>query len=156
MKRLLVLFLFCSVAFTLIGCTPSDVVIVSLPAYQDMAMYTEGDFQDYTDFAIYTYADLDEAVLKSNSYFHKITTEDMQNILAYIDNFEQWIDVFRSGSDASELAAHYSFDKSIIDEKDYICIETNAKSSTYERFDNYSVYFFDTDTCTLYYFHNNI
>ncbi len=52
MKQLFAGILCCSLILSLFGCTPSDAVIDSLPAYQDMVMYTEGGFQDSTDYAI--------------------------------------------------------------------------------------------------------
>lgn len=160
MRKFFVIILLCALILSLLGCASSDAVIDSLPTYQDMVMYTEGGFQDYTDYAIYSYGDLDEPALDNSKYFLKITSDDIENILSYIDNFEQWVEVFKSGSDESELATHYAFDESIIGENDYIYIRTKEGApignSTYGKFDNYSIYFFDVDTNTLYYFHNNI
>lgn len=160
MKRLFTVILFCSLTLSLFGCTPSDAVIDSLPTYRDMVMYTEGGFQDYTDYAIYNYSDLDVSVLDNSIYFQKISTSDVENILSYIENFEEWVEVFNSRGNKSELATHYAFDETIIDENDYIYIKTKEGTaignSTYGKFDNYSIYFFDVGTSTLYYFHNNI
>ncbi len=163
MKRLLAMILFCFLMLSLFGCTPSDSVIDSLPKYQDMVKYTEGGFQDFTDYAIYNYGDLNVSALDNSPYFQKIYPGDVENILSYIENFEKWVEGFKSGSDKSELAAHYAFDETIIGENDYIYIKTkegtaigNSSNITYGKFDNYSIYFFDADTNTLYYFHNNI
>lgn len=144
----------------LCGCASSDEVILSLPRYQDVVMYTEGGFQDYTDYAIYTYGDLDESVLERNWFLHKISSHEIADIWAYIDDFEGWVWTYRAGGDDSELAAHYAFDRAVIDECDYIYIRTKEATpigdGTCGRFDDYSVYFFDTNTNRLYYFHNNI
>ncbi len=160
MKQLFAGILCCSLILSLFGCTPSDAVIDSLPAYQDMVMYTEGGFQDSTDYAIYNYWGLDVSVLDNSPYFQKISANDVENILSYIENFEGWVEVFNSGSDNSELAAHYAFDETMIGENDYIYIKTkegtSIGNSTYRKFDNYSIYFFDVATNTLYYFHNSI
>ena len=47
-----------------------------------------------------------------------------------------------------------------ISEGDYVLIETKEGKpigdSFYGKYDNYSVYFFDTDSCVLYYLHSNI
>ena len=122
-------------------------------------MYTEGGFQDFTDYAIYDYGTLNLSELDNNAYFQKIRTGDIGNILAYINNFERWIEVFNSRSSESELATHYNFDKTIIGENDYIYIKTKEGTAigdgTYGKFECYSIYFFDIDTRTLYYFRNN-
>lgn len=80
--------LLCSLILFLCGCSSYDSVVNSLSAYQDMVAYTEGGFQDYTDYAIYTYRDLDESVLSNCQYFINVSSDDMENILSYIDNFE--------------------------------------------------------------------
>lgn len=45
-------------------------------------------------------------------------------------------------------------------EGDYARIATKEGEkigdSKYQKYDNYSIYFFDTETLTLYYIHNNI
>ena len=60
----------------------------------------------------------------------------------------------------SELAENYAFDKTLVDENDYVYIDTKEGegegAASYGRFENYSVYFIDISTNTLYYFHSNI
>lgn len=139
----------------LASCGSDNAVILSLPDYQNREFYTEGEFQDYTDYGIYTYLDFDETILMQNPYFEKIT--DTQAVLSYIENFEGWVALC---PEDSELAIHYDFDDRQIDEQDYIYIDTKEGqpigSSAYGKFDNYDIYFFDTDTWMLYYFHSNI
>ena len=52
------------------------------------------------------------------------------------------------------------FDINDINEGDYVKIKTKEgqkiANGKYETYDNYSVYFFDIETLTLYYIHNNI
>ena len=52
------------------------------------------------------------------------------------------------------------FDVNSITENDYVRIVTKEGTpigdSIYGRFDNYSVFLFDSETLTLYYIHNNI
>lgn len=143
------------VAALLSGCGNSNPVLLSLPDYQHKAFYTEGEFQDYTDYGTYTYPDFDETILMQNPYFQKVT--NAEDILPYIENFEGWVDLC---PEDSELAVNYDFDAGCIDEQDYAYIDSKEGdpigSGTYRKFDNYDVYFFDTDTWTLYYFHSNI
>lgn len=54
----------------------------------------------------------------------------------------------------------YKFDINTINEGDYVLIKTKEGkeigNSQYGKYDNYSVYLFDSETLTLYYIHNNI
>lgn len=153
---LLVVLLACMCA-----CTPNDPVLESLGDYQQKRLYTEGGFQDCTDYGVYTYAYSEQEMqtLQSNGYFSAIAPENMENILSYLDDFDSWVEIY-SRKDTSELAEHFDFDRQIIHEGDYICIQTKEGASigdgVYGKFDNYTVYFFDVESATLYYFHNNI
>lgn len=141
---LLLLLFFCS------GCDPVDPVIASLPQYETKVMYTEGYFQDYTDFGIYSYCEADTASVKANTYFTEVA-EQREHLLSYIDNFESWVEIFSANGKESELAQNYSFDKTILDETDLYYLD-----SEYLGFDNYDLYVYDIQTATLFYFHNNI
>lgn len=160
MKQIFRCLMILTVLISFCGCNSTDPVIDSLPAYTQLTVYSEGGFQDFTDFAIYTYDDIDTTLLDNNIYFSPIAKDDIENILSYVDNFEDWIEVYRNGTEPSQLVENYIFDRTIIGENDYICIETKEGTpigdSVYGKFDNYTVYFFDTDTNTLFYFHSNI
>ena len=149
--------LVCVLVLFLSSCGQDNAVILSLPQYQSKELYTEGVWQDFTDFGVYTFSPFDEAKLEENLYFEKVT--DVESILSYIDNFEDWV---AQCQDGAELAENYHFDKTWIDETDYIFIDTEEGKQigncdrTYGKFDNYDIYFFDTDAWTLYYFHSNI
>ena len=140
----------------LVGCGSYDAVLLSLPEYTQKEFYTEGVWQDFTDYGVYTFAPFDKTNLEENLYFEKVT--DVESILSYIENFEGWV---AQCQDGAELPENYHFDKTWIDETDYIVIDTEEgkqignSDRTYGKFDNYDIYFFDTDAWTLYYFHNN-
>ena len=61
---------------------------------------------------------------------------------------------------SQEREKEYDFDINLITEGDYVKIKTKEGkkigNSKYGKFDDYSVYFFDVETLTLYYIHNNI
>lgn len=133
------------------GCSYTDPVIASLPEYQEKVLYLDDGFQDYTDYGIYTYDPLDKAVLRENIYLEPVT--DVEDIRTYIEDFEKWVEVHRENNSHPELVAAYAFDPTIIDSRDYIYIKTKEGL---DKFHNYTLYFFDVDTNTLYYFHNNI
>lgn len=144
--------------------TVTDPVIQSLPSYKDCVKYTEGEFQDYTDYYIYHYEDIALSELESNQYLNPVG-EHMSSILPYIEDYEKWIEMYRENDalyrpfqEPRELPAYYDFDKSIIDESDFFYIENENENSAeaWIKYSNYDLYFFDVQSNTLYYFHNNI
>ncbi len=130
-------------------------VLTSLPDYESREFYTSGGFQDYTDYAKYFYDSITAQDLESSEHFTVTTDEDVEEILLHIDDFEGWVEAV-----GGELEENYDFDRSIVTEGDYFCIETKygepIGQGFYEKFYNYSVYYFDVDAQILYYFHNNI
>ena len=142
---------------TLSFCTaPEDKVLNSLGEYKSKEFYTEGAFQDFTDYAKYYYDLVD---FTDNEYFSKIGQADIDVLNEHLDDFESWIETYREGDASREIVVNYDFDRSVIDHEDYLHIE----SEKYDPWDDgnmvfasYDVYFFDTQTNTLYYFHNNI
>ena len=89
-----------------------------------------------------------------------MTAESKNELLGYIDEFEQVIDSLRDGDEGADLVNNYRFSRDDIDESDYLYIyDREGKpmgDGTYSKYDYYNVYFFDSQTTTLYYFHNNI
>lgn len=130
-------------------------VISSLPDYESREFYTSGGFQDYTDYAKYFYDSITAQDLESSEHFTVTTDEDVEEILLHIDDFERAVAVT-----AEELKENYDFDRSIVTEGDYFCIETKfgepIGQGFYEKFHNYSVCYFDIDAQIMYYFHHNI
>ncbi len=130
-------------------------VISSLPDYESNEFYTNGAFQDYTDYAKYIYDNIIIQDLESSEYLTIITADDVENIILFIEDFEGWVEAC-----GGELKENYDFDKTIITDGDFFYIDTKEGESigqgTYGKFDNYSVYYFDVDAQILYYFHNNI
>ncbi|MBQ4617557.1 MAG: hypothetical protein IJB27_04205 [Clostridia bacterium] len=145
----------CGCTYRLCGYTYQDPVLASLPDCKSKVFYTSGGFQDFTDYAKYTYESVTAQDLKESKFFSETTADDVEEILLHIDNFEEWVETI-----GEELKDNYDFDKNIVSEGDFFYIETKAGEpigqGTYDKFDNYSVYYFDIDTQTLYYFHNNI
>ena len=141
---------------TLSSCTaPEDKVLNSLGEYKSKEFYTEGEFQDYTYYAKYYY---DSVNFTDNEYFSKIGQADIDVLNEHLDDFESWIETYREGDASREIVVNYDFDRSIIDSEDYLYIDSEKHTwdDGYTSLVNYDVYFFDTQTNTLYYFHNNI
>ena len=147
MKKLFVLVLVVFVVF-MGGCSaPTDEVLKSLGEYKSKQYFTSGGFQDYTDYAKYTYENVD---FSNNIYFSEISAESSANLIAHIKDFEKWLELL---DEDNEVALAYDFDSSVISDNDYLYIYDDPD---YPELGNYDVYYFDNDAMTLYYFHNNI
>ena len=114
--------------------------------------FDENGFQDYTDYCKYYYEESNNLFPKSDIY-SEVKKEDIENIRSYFINFKSWMD-------SADRDDEYDFDDSCISEWDYFYIQTKEGNpigdSTYEKFDNYSMYFYDTESATLFYIHSNI
>jgi hypothetical protein len=134
---------------------PKDKILNSLGEYKRHEFYTEGAFQDYTDYNKYYFS---SANLENNKYFSKVTEDDIAAFNEHLDDFESWIDTYRSGDPQREIVVNYDFDRSCIDTDDYYYISSEKIDLGYDEeiFANYDIYFYDTESNILYYFHNNI
>ena len=128
---------------------PGDPVLESLPKYSAKEYYSSGGFQDTTDYAKYTYH-ISEEDLQNNEYLLPVESTDVPQIIAYIEDFEEWVLVSQEFPSDS-----YDFDKEIVSIGDYFYI-FNQYQEADKAFWNYDVYYFDLETLTLYYFHSNI
>lgn len=146
-------------AFSLSACVfkSGDPVIASLGKAMSVQRYSCAGFGDSTDFGIYTFP---VAKPEDSEYFKPVTAESKTKLLGYIDEFEQVIDSLRDGDEGADLVNNYRFSRDDIDESDYLYIyDREGKpigDGAYSKYDYYNVYFFDSQTTTLYYFHNNI
>ena len=141
---------------TLSSCiAPEDKVLNSLGECRSCEFYTCGGFQDYTDYAKYYYDSVD---FTDNEYFSKIEQSDIDALNEHLDDFESCIEAHGYNDASSEIVVNYDFDRSLIDSEDYLYIDSEKHTwdDGYTSLVNYDVYFFDTQTNTLYYFHNNI
>lgn len=132
-------------------------VIASLGRAMSVQRYSCAGFGDSTDFGIYTFPGASPG---ESEYFKPVTAESKTELLGYIDQFEQVIDAMRDGDEGADLVNNYRFSRDDIDGSDYLYIyDREGKpigDGAYSKYDYYNVYFFDSQTTTLYYFHNNI
>ena len=156
MKKAVIFALIFSIACALGSCgAPEDKVVSSLGKYESYEFYTYGEFQDYTDYAKYYFGNVS---VVDNEYFAKLEAEDIDTINEHLADFEGWINVHAQTDPMHEIVVNYNFDPSIIDTNDYFYIDSERRvveNGSY-LFSRYNVYFLDTQTNTLYYFHNNI
>ena len=129
--------------------TPKDPVLDSLPKYEKKKYYTSGGFQDFTDYAKYTYQISESEIIQSEALF-PVMEEDIPTILKYVEHFEGCIEVYQDFPSES-----YDFEKSTVSTGDYFYI-FNKYGDPQMSFWDYNLYYFDVDTSILYYFHTNI
>lgn len=144
-------FLCIVLACLLSGCGVfRDSVIASLGNYRTKELYTEGTVQDFTDYGKYTF---DEAHPENSSYFEPLTEERMQTLCLYLDDFEGLVASLRESDPACALASHYDFRRETLSSDDYWYLSVDPD---YPDYGKYTIYLFDAETLTVYYFHNNV
>ena len=118
--------------------------------YISSETYNDPDgFRDYTDYHKYFYDSSEK--FEDNKNFSEVTVEEIENIKSYCDNFRDWMQ-------ALDRLDEFDFDESSITAGDYVRIVTDDADDNVDelaKFDNYTLYFFDTQSLTLYYFHNS-
>ena len=130
-------------------------VIGSLGTYVQREFYSEGSFQDFTDYGKYHFTTVR---VDANPYFTQIQASDLAVINEHLDDFESWIELYRSTDASRQIVQNYDFDRRIIDTEDYIYIDSKAHtwSDGHTSLTSYNLYILDSQTLVLYYFHNNI
>ena len=137
----------------LASCSYDKDPIRSLPSYHAKHLFTSGKFQDYTDFGMYYYKNLNDKVLADSTYFQKTDTETIALVKSYVTHFEDSAIWLGDDKDIRTLRANYNFDKSMIRAGNWYCLESKE---SFTPFDNYTLYYVDMDSQILYYFHFNI
>ncbi len=130
----------------------ADKVLAELPKYEDSVVYESDDSTDYVNYTKYVFDDSITGKLGDSSYLRRVLKNDIDEITEHIEDFEKWIE--------KKNYAGYDFKKESIDDSDYCYIENNETFDGYsnlpEKLSAYSVYLFDSQSKTLYYFHYNI
>lgn len=129
--------------------TPQDPVLSSLPDYAHKEYVSAGHIGDFTDYGKYTYA-LSATDLAENPYLKPVGESDLAVIGGYLDNFENWVEICTDFP-----AEQYDFDRSALGTGDWFYIR-NANEDPEKLYWNYTLYYFDSASGILYYFHNNI
>ncbi len=110
-------------------------------------------FQDYTDYCKYHYSSAEP--FQRAAGYHAVTADEIEDIAGYFANFRGWM--------ATENRLNeYDFDPACISAGDYVRIDSRegqpigSQGAQYKKYDSYTLYFFDNESMTLYYIHNNI
>lgn len=140
-----------------------NVILDPFGKYEDCVYFSHGLIGDFTRYAKYYYSSIDTS---KNNNFKKIQENDLVKLNELIDDFEGLIesyhwDYYLDDEEVQELANNYDFDRSIIDDEDFIYIEVDeftneSEGVSYTVLASYDVYFLDIQTNVVYYFHNNI
>lgn len=118
------------------------VSFVELGEYKDSDEFYDICFQDSTEYCKFYY---DEDVLKrleNSDYYSKIEQSNKDRINRFVINFKEWLEL-------TDFKDEFDFDLDKFDSNDYFYIDNYG-------FASYDVWCFDTESLTLYYFHNNI
>ena len=141
--------------FSLISCSDNEnKVLDSLGGYKSREYYHVDAFQDGTSYAKYYYDAVD---FTDNEYFSQIEQSDIDMLNEHLDDFENWIETYRRRDASLEIVVNYDFDRSLIDLGDYLYIESEKHTwdDGFTSLVDYKVYFFDSQTHTLFYFWSN-
>ena len=154
-KFALILCLLFSVIIVTSCKAPEEKVIASLGKYEGYDFFTSGGFQDYTDYAKYYYGSIE---ITENQYLKKIQETDLITINMHLDDYEGWIETIKSSDNSNDVVVNYDFNREIIDMEDYIYVdsEEHVWDDGQTSLVRYNIYFYDTQSQVLYYFHNNI
>ena len=135
---------------------PQEKVFLSLGEYEIVEYCEDGGWQDFTIYYEITY---ENPNLENNDYLKQLIQADIEELNLYLDNFEDWVALVTDEryEPNEQFVKNYDFDRNIISTNDYCYIYDSADyDDFYAKFESYDLYFYDTETETLYYFHNNI
>ena len=112
--------------------------------------WDENGFQDYTDFCVYRYESSDS--VRSHSNYCEMTENDIDEIKGYFSHFASVMEV-------EKRLEEYTFSETYISAGDYFYLKTEPlmmDGEVIDKYADYSLYYFDIETLTLYYIHTNI
>ena len=146
-KVLIVLVFALILSFAAAGCAGMTTVEREIPAgyLQKEEHFDPKGFQDYTDYCKYWYADT--APFEADERWHPVSEEEIEEIRGYFENFRGWMET-------EKRLDEYDFDPDCIGAGDYVRFW--IKSSHWSKYDDYTIYFFDSQSHVLYYIHTNI
>lgn len=151
MRRILFLVAPLLLALLLTGCFPDFYSAFPEGYVSADEFFDPHPTQDSTDYCKYYYAD--KTPFENHSSFRVIAEADVNDVRGYFSDFARWME-------ACDRLEEYDFDPGRITPGDYVRIVTKEGTpigdSVYGKYDNYKVYFFDTETCILYYIHSNV
>lgn len=146
---IIIILIICFLSFSSTYASPQEEVFSSLGEYEIVEYCSNGTWQDFTDYYKLIY---ENPNIENSEYLKQMTEEDIEESNLYIDDFEGWVALITDETNEAnkQFAEIYDFDRKIISTNDYCYIDDYIEPSSYD------LYFYDTETEILYYFHNNI
>ncbi len=157
MKKILALFAAAlSVIAVFSGCSGDGDSASVIQGYKDKEIYTDEGGTQNQAFSKYFYDEsFDDKFAKKDDYT-KVDSKNKEEITGYFTDFNDWAPI-------SSFGDKYDFKTDMITDGDYYYIEESTtnnenigqrKERTIYRL--YSIYYYDTESHTLYYVHNDI
>ena len=107
-------------------------------------------WQDFTDYCKYQYGSA--LPFEGDARYHVVSDAELAEIIGYYEDFSEWMRV-------SNRLDEFDFDTACINAGDYCLIDDMEGrpigENSYEKYENYNLYYFDRETLTLYYMHSN-
>ncbi|MCQ2485624.1 MAG: hypothetical protein MJ168_09865 [Clostridia bacterium] len=134
-------------------------VLNGLPDYTHGDKWIYGIFQDFTVYGEYKYNDEIKKFLLSekNTNFKHVDSDAEDEIRKVVSSFEDCVyqtkDTDKSVGD--DLYKVYTFSRTMIDDSDWYYFQ-DYEEDEYDYVIEYTLYYFDSQTKTIYLMHNNI
>ena len=128
----------------LAGCGNSEAPKQVLKGYSDSETYSDGDESStQQNFSKYTYDKSYDSKFSKDENYTKVTSKNKEDITGYFQDFDTW-------GTTSSFSDHYC----IADEN--VNVSSVGQRKAVKIYHEYSVYYYDTESHTLYYIHNNL
>lgn len=124
--------------------------------FTDKEEYFDNEsFHDRTDFCKYHYTAEADAQFAELTGYQRLLAKDKGKLIGYFDQFAGALE------SRQDVIGKYDFNpKTYITPVDYYHIDTYERlpisDDEYGKYDDYTIYYYDTETHTLYYIHTSI
>ena len=142
--KLAIIFFFLLLGIT--GCAPRGKFV--LDGYSDCEEYFGEGFREYTDYCKYYYTEKEDTLFKNSADYTQVTIdEQVQKLITYFEKHRYAM---------SQNEDQYDFNASAVNTGDYYCLIDESKDGlSMGKYSNYTLYYYDVETHTLYYIHCN-
>lgn len=159
MKKITVMFVAITLLLTfLAGCGSDEAPEEIIKGYKDSKTFSDGSEADSSvqEFSKYIYDESYDKKFAGNDDYTKVDSKNIDEISGFVENFDSWAEL-------SSFSDDYDFSKESVTEGDYYVIadSTTSDDNVGQRKERrvyraYSIYYYDTETHTLYYIHCDI
>lgn len=137
----------------LTGCNRLP-VLRRLPDYVSGGLHACYALQDSTEYGKYCFGEVTAQQLRFFGYFRPVTEADLETLRLYVQDFEQWVALCACENCDCDLAECYDFSAAFLEAGDYFGLERREPRGSF--LGDYTIYYFDMETQTLYYLRCNI